>query len=54
MDLAIVVAVLPVALPTLAAGALALLVTMGRPVLVVQPRTELGGKVFRMYELRAM
>lgn len=54
MDLAIVVAILPVALPILAAGTLAVLVTMGRPVLFVQPRTGQGGKVFRMYKLRTM
>lgn len=54
MDLAIVVAVLPVALPILAAGALAVLVSMGRPVLFVQPRTGQGGRVFRMYKLRTM
>lgn len=54
MDLAIVLALLPVALPILAAGALAVLVSMGRPVLFVQPRTGQGGKVFRMYKLRTM
>lgn len=54
MDLAIVVVLLPVALPILAAGALAVLVTMGRPVLFVQPRTGQAGKVFSMYKLRTM
>ncbi|WP_339871552.1 sugar transferase [uncultured Brevundimonas sp.] len=54
MDLAIVIALLPVALPILAIGAGAVLVSMGRPVLFVQPRTGEGGKVFRMYKLRTM
>lgn len=54
MDLAIVVALLPVALPILAAGALAVLVSMGRPVLFVQPRTGQGGEVFSIYKLRTM
>lgn len=54
MDLAIVVALLPVALPILAGGALAVLISMGRPVLFMQPRTGQGGKVFRIYKLRTM
>jgi lipopolysaccharide/colanic/teichoic acid biosynthesis glycosyltransferase len=54
MDLAIVVAVLPVALAILATGALAVLVTIGRPVLFVQPQNGLGGKVFRICKLRAL
>jgi hypothetical protein len=54
MDLGIVLAVLPVALPVLAAGALAVLVSMGRPVWFVQARTGQGGKVFRIYKLRTM
>ncbi len=54
MDLAIVIALLPVALPILAAGALAVLVSMGRPVLFMQPRTGQGGKVFQIYKLRTM
>ncbi len=54
MDLMIVVALLPVALPILAAGALAVLISMGRPVLFVQPRTGQGGKVFSIYKLRTM
>lgn len=54
MDLGIVLAVLPLALPVLAVGALAVLVSMGRPVLFVQSRTGQGGKVFEMYKLRTM
>lgn len=54
MDLAIAVAVLPVALPILAAGALAVLVSMGRPILFIQPRTGQGSKVFSIYKLRTM
>ncbi len=54
IDLGIVLAVLPVALPVLAAGALAVLIAMGRPILFVQPRTGQGGKVFAIYKLRTM
>jgi lipopolysaccharide/colanic/teichoic acid biosynthesis glycosyltransferase len=54
MDIGIAVAVLPVALPILAAGALAVLVSMGRPILFTQPRTGLGGAAFKIYKLRTM
>lgn len=54
MDFALVVALLPVALPLIAAGALAILVSMGSPVFFVQPRTGRGGKVFSIYKLRTM
>jgi len=54
MDVALVILALPVALPLLAVGALLVLVTMGRPVLFVQPRVGLGGRVFQMYKLRTM
>lgn len=54
MDIAIALAVLPLALPILAAGALAVLVGMGQPVFFVQPRTGQGGRVFSIYKLRTM
>lgn len=54
MDLVISVGLLPLILPILAVGALAVFVSMGRPVMFVQPRTGQGGKVFRMYKLRTM
>ena len=54
MDMVITIVALPVALPILAAGALAVLVSMGRPILFVQPRTGQGGRVFRIYKLRTM
>ena len=54
MDIGLVVLGLPVALPLLLIGAVLVLVTMGRPVLFVQPRVGLGGSVFRMFKLRTM
>ena len=54
MDLGIALAILPIALPILAVGALAVLVSMGRPVLFTQQRTGQGGTVFSMYKLRTM
>lgn len=54
MDIGIALAFLPVALPILAFGALAVLVSMGRPVLFMQQRTGQGGTVFNMYKLRTM
>lgn len=54
MDLVIAVAILPVALPVLAAGTLAVLVSMGRPILFMQRRTGQGGKPFTIYKLRTM
>ena len=54
LDLLIVFATLPVTLPALALAALAVLVGMGRPVLFVQDRVGLGGRVFRMVKLRTM
>lgn len=54
MDIGILFAVLPVALPVLVAGIMAVLISMGRPIFFVQPRTGQGGKVFNIYKLRTM
>lgn len=54
MDVGIALAILPIALPILALGALAVLLSMGRPVLFTQQRTGQGGTVFNMYKLRTM
>ncbi len=54
LDLFCVVVILPAALPLVLLGGLGVLLTMGRPVLFVQPRVGLGGKVFRMIKLRTM
>jgi lipopolysaccharide/colanic/teichoic acid biosynthesis glycosyltransferase len=54
MDVGIVLASLPLSLPILAAGALAVLLSMGRPILFTQERTGQGGKVFNIYKLRTM
>lgn len=54
MDIVIALAVLPVAAPILAVGAIAILLSMGGPVLFVQPRVGLGGRVFNIYKLRTM
>lgn len=44
----------PLWVPLLALGALAVLVSMGRPVLFVDERSGLGGVPFRMFKLRTM
>jgi lipopolysaccharide/colanic/teichoic acid biosynthesis glycosyltransferase len=54
LDLFLVGAILPIALPVLAVSALAVLLTMGRPILFVQDRVGLGGKSFKMLKLRTM
>ncbi|MEO8927505.1 MAG: sugar transferase [Caulobacteraceae bacterium] len=54
LDVAVVVAALPAALPTTGLAALAIWLTMGRPILFVQPRVGLGGGLFPMFKLRTM
>lgn len=54
LDLALAAIALPIAFPLLAAGCLAVLVSMGRPVFFVQSRVGLGGRPFRMVKLRTM
>lgn len=54
IDVALVLAALPVALVVLAIAMLAVLFTMGRPVFFKQSRVGLGGRVFQMYKLRSM
>jgi lipopolysaccharide/colanic/teichoic acid biosynthesis glycosyltransferase len=44
----------PVAVLIIAAAALAILITCGRPVFFVQERVGKGGRIFRMYKLRTM
>jgi lipopolysaccharide/colanic/teichoic acid biosynthesis glycosyltransferase len=45
---------LPIALPLVALGCLAVLLSMGRPIFFVQPRVGRGGRTFRMIKLRTM
>ena len=45
---------LVLALPLLAAVAVAVLLTLGRPVLITQPRVGRSGRVFRLYKFRTM
>jgi len=54
MDLVLVIMTLPVTLPLLAFGAVAIRLTMGGPVIFVQERVGLGGQPFRIYKLRTM
>lgn len=54
LDLLLVLAAAPVAALVLAAAALAILATMGRPVFFVQARTGLGGRPFNLVKLRTM
>ncbi len=54
LDKAAVLATLPVTLPLAALVALYLLVRHGRPILFVQVRRGLGGRLFRMVKFRTM
>jgi lipopolysaccharide/colanic/teichoic acid biosynthesis glycosyltransferase len=54
LDIALCVAVLPVALPILAVSTLAVRLTSSGPVLFVQQRTGRGGKPFSIYKIRTM
>lgn len=54
MDIALVVFILPMALPIILVSSLAVLVTMGRPIFFLQERVGLGGVPFRMWKLRTM
>jgi lipopolysaccharide/colanic/teichoic acid biosynthesis glycosyltransferase len=54
LDIALCVAVLPVALPILAVSALAVRLTSPGPVLFVQQRTGRGGKPFSILKIRTM
>ena len=54
IDIALAAVTLPVALPLLGIGCLAVLLSMGRPVFFVQPRVGRGGRTFRMIKLRTM
>tara|TARA_R110002051_G_scaffold72980_2_gene131928 strand:- start:1676 stop:2806 length:1131 start_codon:yes stop_codon:yes gene_type:complete len=54
MDIALVLITAPVTLPMVTLGAFLVGVTMGRPVIFVQDRVGLGGRVFRILKLRTM
>jgi lipopolysaccharide/colanic/teichoic acid biosynthesis glycosyltransferase len=54
LDIALIIITLPVTVPVLLLAMLAVLVTMGRPVLFFQQRTGFGGKPFQVYKLRTM
>ncbi|MFJ6023044.1 sugar transferase [Brevundimonas sp. NPDC092305] len=54
IDLALVTVAAPFAVILVAIGALAVWLTMGRPLLFNQTRVGLGGHSFRMYKLRTM
>ncbi|CAN7241082.1 sugar transferase [Pseudarthrobacter oxydans] len=54
LDLAIAIPVYVLTLPVQAVVALAVLIRMGRPVLFIQDRPGLGGKVFQLVKFRTM
>lgn len=54
MDIVLVVLSLPVTLPIVGLGMLIVLATMGRPIIFVQARAGLTGKMFDIYKLRTM
>lgn len=53
-DILIVIVSSPAAIAITAISSIAILATMGRPVLFVQDRVGLDGKIFRMFKLRTM
>lgn len=54
VDVLLVLLLLPIAAPLAIFGALAIAVSMGRPILFVQDRIGLEGTTFRIYKLRTM
>ncbi len=54
MDIGLVLLSLPITVPLLLFGALAVRVSMGGPVMFTQPRVGLGGRTFMIYKLRTM
>ena len=54
LDVAGALLILLLGAPFLALAALAILVTMGRPILYRQTRTGLGGRLFLLVKLRTM
>jgi lipopolysaccharide/colanic/teichoic acid biosynthesis glycosyltransferase len=54
LDIVLVVASLPLALPLVGLGALSIALTMGRPVFFTQRRVGHAGRVFTIWKLRTM
>ena len=54
LDIGLTVLALPIVLPLLLMGALAIWASMGRPIIFIQQRVGLGGRTFKMYKLRTM
>lgn len=54
LDVVLIVASAPITVPITLIGALAVYLSMGRPVLFVQSRTGVSGEPFRIYKLRTM
>jgi lipopolysaccharide/colanic/teichoic acid biosynthesis glycosyltransferase len=54
MDIVIIILIAPAVVLLGALAAVAILVSMGRPVIFTQDRVGKGGKIFRMYKFRTM
>ena len=54
IDIIVCVVAMPAIVLLISILALIIMLSMGRPILFSQPRTGLGGKIFRMYKLRTM
>jgi lipopolysaccharide/colanic/teichoic acid biosynthesis glycosyltransferase len=54
LDIVLCVLVLPIAVPIILLSMIAILMTMGRPLLFIQDRVGHCGRIFRIYKLRTM
>jgi len=54
LDVVVAVITLPATLPAIGVAIAAIWLTTGRPILFVQPRVGLGGRIFPMFKLRTM
>jgi len=54
LDIGLILLTAPITVPLIMLAMLAVLVTMGRPVMFIQQRAGLAGQPFRMYKLRTM
>lgn len=54
LDVVVVIVTLPATLPAIGVAIVFIWLTTGRPILFIQPRVGLGGRIFAMFKLRTM